>query len=228
MKFKELMENPPSKGSGQIGARYLLKDYYNSKSISMLASKKIKLKKIYITKDDKVIIHLKNKSESVTNLEYDIVFYLFDGDKNKSLSNFEAKIFSNGIEFAFTYFRAFYTQKNIIDELLPLVEKEYYEESKVRNPTNSQGFSKSIHLTYYALKFIIGSEVSINSLLINKGNLIETKLTTNEVFSLLLKDIPSLKSKYEEYLDKKFEKSKPILKKSKTTNLKKSVVKKTK
>lgn len=159
MIFHDLINNPPAKGSGQIAARYLIKESLMNRAKILIDNKKLILKGVYKHNSDSnnIFIHVQVGSETVEKVFYDVVYEIFplseDISFTSSLKTAKVKIFSNIMAMNFTYTYTFNKEGLIIEFLKKKCNAKALKQKPIeRNPTNSFGFEKSLIYSYHLLK----------------------------------------------------------------------------
>lgn len=161
----EYLENPMGKGSTAIGNRTAIRNDLNNR-FEALKLKKDGFEHFQYVKDGIFYFHIRVPSESKRNNKYDVVIALEPPEGSnkveKTLKNYEFKVFSNCPSFVYTYTYV-YDQYGL---LIPFLKSKYKDitlesEPKTKNPGEIINYDKSI---YFACKFITSSPSLMNLL----------------------------------------------------------------
>ena len=156
MTFDELITNPVGSGSGNVAARYLIKNVIQSRSQALIEARRVTYK-IYFDKDGIIFIHFKVGSETFEKLDYDVVFELSPQSdvqaSVRSVAKYTLRMMSNIPAFGYTYAYVLNQENMVIDFLKDKFSKEFWENPPTsRNPAQTFGFEKSLQFAALALK----------------------------------------------------------------------------
>ena len=109
--------------------------------------------RLYTTKKNEYIIHVKVPSEVIKKFYYDVVIYFYADENVKSggqnLLKYQTKFFSNDPAFVYNYAHTFLIKKLFFEDLKVRMSKEAIKlEAKEKNPQNIVGYVKSIYFAY--------------------------------------------------------------------------------
>jgi hypothetical protein len=148
--LNQMLTNPTGKSSAQFASRERIRADLESRFEKLLKDNKKFIFKIYKVKNV-YYFHFLIPSEKFGNdLKYDVVLRFSpdnkDMEKDRTISRYSLKMFSNSPAFMFTYTYVFNNQ-----ELLPKILKKkcsktaLKEPPKIKNPLESLGFEKSCY-----------------------------------------------------------------------------------
>ena len=184
MTYNDYIQNPMGRENAVYSARYMYRDLYTEKLDKIMVRENGKINyKLYYTKDDKYIIHMKVPSEVVPNFYYDTIveFYTTNitSQHSGTIDKYYVKFYSNDPSFVFTFAHAFIKNKMFIEDLVPKMSKEAVrEKAKTKNPKDQVGYVKSIYFAYLLCKqYGLFSKSRFKS----EGILYNKKLLLNEV-----------------------------------------------
>ena len=155
--LRQMIDNPTGKGSGNVAARFRIKQAMSSMYIKVLQKYRTKFFAVpYLYNDGRILFHVKVPSEAynINRISYDVLIE-FEPKEGTRLALRDAKFFSNSPSFIYTYAYVF-NQKDI---LIPKFASKLptlclTQPPVVRNPVESLGFEKSI---YIAGKYLLDS-----------------------------------------------------------------------
>ena len=156
MTFEDLVNNPVGSGSGNVAARYLIKNVMQSRAQALIEGRKVTYKVYFDSKED-IFIHFKVGSESFDELSYDVVFQLSPQSdvqaSIRSISKYSLKLMSNIPAFAFTYAYTLNQNEMVIDFLKDKFDNQFWDTAPLqRNPAQTFGFEKSLQFAALTLK----------------------------------------------------------------------------
>jgi hypothetical protein len=192
--MKEFLKNPVSSGSASVARRDQIRFNMEHRfNVLYRAAKGQFEAKIYPIKDN-VYFHIKVPSEEFypEKLRYDVVIRFIPPNKDSKelgLDKYYMNVFSNAMNFSFTYAYVFNKLGLMIPWLKPKLPKRVFTDAPViRNPEEALGFEKSI---YFALLY----------LQLNHNKLFKDKNIKKNIFSKedLFNSIPSMNAKKKDY-----------------------------
>lgn len=159
MTIKEYIENPMGRGDSSLGQnRKVIVDTLMSKYESLTNRKEIKMK-CYISQlaiPTKFYVHLTIPSETERDNTYDVIFE-FTKDKEKSMANWDVRVFANSPSFAYTFAYVYLKHDLMIKSLAKKLGKEFIKlEPKVRNRYQIVTYEKYV---FFGAKFILDSKI---------------------------------------------------------------------
>lgn len=214
--FENILMNPSGVGTGNIHARYLIRQHFESQALRLYSTQKISIHKILHVSDEIIYIHMRQLSETIPNIFYDVVFIMKKASilPEVSFYKYATKVFSNSPSFSFTYYYAFKKNSMFADELKSKVEREFNTPPTIRNPHEESGFEKSLATCAFTLHLLLKT----NNIKSGKDFLIRlkskcTELKTQEdLTKAILKNISSFHEKFVQYNYSKSRMSKASLK----------------
>lgn len=157
MTFKDYINNPMGEKNSVFTQREALRSVYVEKFNKVMVREMGDIKVQLYTNDDKYIAYLKIPSEVIEKFYYDVVIEFNPPNimrkMEKTLDNYDVKFFSNDPAFVFTFAYAFNKHKLFISDLEPRMSKTALEDkAKVKNPTASVGYVKSLYFAFLYMK----------------------------------------------------------------------------
>jgi predicted DNA-binding protein YlxM (UPF0122 family) len=152
--MRQFLKNPSGKNSASFARRDLIIQNLQDRFSKLLQNRKKDFKALYIIDGSDYIFYFKIPSEEVEGIVYDVVlqFYPIDNENSNSLSDYGIKVFSNSINFLFTYAYIFNKQGLVIDFLRNKISSKALTSAPViKNKEEIMGFEKSI---YFSLLFM--------------------------------------------------------------------------
>lgn len=203
--FEDLINNPVGSGSGNVAARYLIKNVMQSRAQALIEGRRVTYKVYFDSKED-IFIHFKVGSESFEKLSYDVVFHLSPQSEVqaniRSISKYSLKLMSNIPAFAYTYAYTLNESDLVIDFLKDKFDDQFWTMPPLqRNPAQTFGFEKSLQFAALTLK-------RAGMMDINQLKLVATKVS--DVRKTIHSEFEAFSSKLLEYHNLKMAASKVI------------------
>ena len=152
-----MIDNPTGKGSGNVAARYRIRQAMSATYIKLLQKYRKQFYTVpYLYPDGRILFHVKVPSEAylINKISYDVLIE-FENKPGTRLALRNAKFFSNSPSFIFTYAYVFYHKDLVIPAFAGKLPSQCISQAPViRNPVESLGFEKSI---YVAGRYLIDS-----------------------------------------------------------------------
>jgi len=159
MTVKQLYENPPGSGTGNVAARYRIRDSLQASFVKLVKEHKFRARILYDEKQKVKYFVIGVPSESLKKDYFFTVVLKVSDAVNSYISfiNSPVKVASNNPAFVYTGY-AYITSQNgfFIEELRPRFDKKAFTPPKTRNPQEIMGFDKSI---WFAISYIIAYEL---------------------------------------------------------------------
>lgn len=195
MTMDQFLKNPSGSYSASFARRDLIIANLEDRFAKLLKNRKNDFKMVVFqgTKKNDFIFYFKIPSEELP-ITYDVVIQFIPVDMNcissNNINKYALKVFSNSLNFTFTY-AYWYNQSDIIINQLKnkLSKKCLTEKPVIKNQEGIFGFEKSV---YFALLYI-----KYNNL--NQKSTINTFLQKNYNFEKIKPSIKSSNSKIMEY-----------------------------
>ena len=129
MTYNDYIQNPMGRENAVYSARYMYRDLYTQKLDTIMVRENGKINyKLYYTKDERYIVHMKIPSEAVPNFYYDTVIEFYTNNEvnkhSNSLDKYYTKFYSNDPSFVFTFAHAFIKNKMFVEDMIPKMSKE--------------------------------------------------------------------------------------------------------
>ena len=158
MTYNDYIQNPMGRENAVYSARYMYRDLYTQKLDTIMVRENGKINyKLYYTKDERYIVHMKIPSEVVPNFYYDTVIEFYTNNEvnkhSNSLDKYYTKFYSNDPSFVFTFAHAFIKNKMFVEDMIPKMSKEAVKnKARTKNPKDQVGYVKSIYFAYLLCK----------------------------------------------------------------------------
>lgn len=163
MNIKEYLENPMGKGSSAIPNRQLIISDLTTRFNNLVRDKDIKMS-VYRVSNKEYLFHLIIPSETDRGNYYDVVveFYTEDKDiaKQRSIRNYDIRLFNNAPSFVYTYANAYNDQDMLVHILKGKFQKEIFKKQPVmRNPYKVVSYEKYL---FFAIRYILDDSRLMN------------------------------------------------------------------
>jgi len=196
MNMKQFLQNPSGSYSASFARRDLIIANLEDRFIKLYNKRKNDFKCLVFrgTNKNEFFFYIQTPSEKYDKVNYDVVIQFIPTDmtclSSTKIDNYSLKVFSNSLNFTFTYCYWYNQDGIIIDQLKDkLSKKALTDKPVVKNNEGIYGFEKSV---YFALLYIKFSQLNV------KNNLM--KFMSNSMnINKLKKNIKNANSKIMEY-----------------------------
>jgi len=157
MTMDNFLTNPVGKGSAAVGARGIIIPNLEMRYHALMHNFGMKMiYKVYMTKTKDYIFRFSIPSEEYgKKLSYDVVLKFSPNklhNKTSTLRSYYLQVFSNSLNFFYTYSYVYNQEEILIPELKHKLDNMFLNTPPdVRNPDKSFGFEKSV---YFCLLYI--------------------------------------------------------------------------
>lgn len=147
--LRQMVDNPTGKGSGNVAARYRIRQSMSAMYIKVLQKYRKQFFAVpYLYQDGRILYHVKVPSEAynLNKISYDVLIE-FENQPGSRLALRNAKFFSNSPSFIFTYAYVFNQKDILVDTFKNKLPIQCLTVPPiVRNPVESLGYEKSIYI----------------------------------------------------------------------------------
>lgn len=149
--LKQYVVNPTGKGSGNVAARYRIRESLNRAFVNIIKYQRKRFQATPYVFPDKIIYHVVVPSELGSGLTYDVFIELRGEHPDRALR--KARFWSNSPSFTYFYAYVMYHTDLMIKDLANKFDDIVLQQPpEIRNPNETLGYEKS---TYFAARYLM-------------------------------------------------------------------------